>query len=50
MKVFSWAANPFAPTLVGTIYGMSFDSLPELRWGFGYPFTIDLMGVVCGSL
>ncbi|MEU3424501.1 hypothetical protein AB0F08_02355 [Streptomyces gardneri] len=22
---------------MGTIYGMSFDSMPELRWGLGYP-------------
>ncbi|OQD53683.1 transporter [Streptomyces phaeoluteigriseus] len=49
-KISSWAAILFAPTLVGTIYGMNFDDMPELGWHFGYPFAIGLMGVVCVSL
>ncbi|MHB9758025.1 magnesium and cobalt transport protein CorA [Streptomyces sp. BYX5S] len=49
-KISSWAAILFAPTLVGTIYGMNFENMPELGWGFGYPFAIGLMGVVCVSL
>jgi magnesium transporter len=31
------------PTLVGTIYGMNFKSMPELDWSFGYPMAIVLM-------
>ncbi|MFD0150630.1 magnesium and cobalt transport protein CorA [Streptomyces sp. NPDC055721] len=49
-KISSWAAILFAPTLVGTIYGMNFDSMPELHWAGGYPFAIVLMAVVCTSL
>lgn len=49
-KISSWAAILFAPTLVGTIYGMNFQNMPELHWGFGYPFAIGLMVVVCVSL
>lgn len=49
-KISSWAAILFAPTLVGTIYGMNFRHIPELSWSFGYPFAIGLMGVVCASL
>lgn len=49
-KISAWAAILFAPTLVGTIYGMNFEDMPELRWSFGYPFAIGLMGVVCISL
>ncbi|MEU1476949.1 magnesium and cobalt transport protein CorA [Streptomyces sp. NPDC005760] len=49
-KISSWAAILFAPTLVGTIYGMNFRHMPELGWSFGYPFAIGLMGVVCASL
>ncbi|MFE5867673.1 magnesium and cobalt transport protein CorA [Streptomyces roseifaciens] len=49
-KISSWAAILFAPTLVGTIYGMNFDSMPELHWTFGYPFAILLMAAVCTSL
>ncbi|MBT2422335.1 magnesium and cobalt transport protein CorA [Streptomyces sp. ISL-22] len=49
-KISSWAAILFAPTLVGTIYGMNFKHMPELHWVLGYPFAIALMGVVCASL
>ncbi|MFJ8441588.1 magnesium and cobalt transport protein CorA [Kitasatospora griseola] len=49
-KISSWAAILFAPTLIGTVYGMNFEEMPELHWAFGYPFAIGLMGVVCGSL
>jgi magnesium transporter len=49
-RISSWAAILFAPTLVGTIYGMNFEHMPELDWRLGYPFAIVLMGVVCGVL
>ncbi|GHE24868.1 magnesium and cobalt transport protein CorA [Streptomyces vinaceus] len=49
-KISSWAAILFAPTLVGTIYGMNFETMPELHWAAGYPFAILLMAVVCVSL
>ncbi|MBX0300324.1 magnesium and cobalt transport protein CorA [Cryobacterium sp. 1639] len=42
-KISSWAAILFAPTLVGTIYGMNFRFMPELDWPLGYPFAISLM-------
>jgi magnesium transporter len=42
-KISSWAAILFAPTLVGTIYGMNFTYMPELDWPLGYPFAIGLM-------
>ncbi|MDQ0922423.1 magnesium transporter [Pseudarthrobacter sp. W1I19] len=42
-RISSWAAILFAPTLVGTIYGMNFRSMPELDWVFGYPFALGLM-------
>ncbi|MEU5811500.1 magnesium and cobalt transport protein CorA [Streptomyces sp. NPDC047718] len=49
-KISAWAAILFAPTLVGTIYGMNFENMPELKWAGGYPFAILLMAVVCTSL
>ncbi|MFE9093302.1 magnesium and cobalt transport protein CorA [Streptomyces sp. NPDC007264] len=49
-KISSWAAILFAPTLVGTVYGMNFAHMPELHWVFGYPFAIGLMAVVCTGL
>ncbi len=32
-----------APTLVGSIYGMNFDHMPELHWMFGYPMALGMM-------
>ncbi|MFJ9520029.1 magnesium and cobalt transport protein CorA [Kitasatospora sp. NPDC101801] len=49
-KISSWAAILFAPTLIGTVYGMNFAHMPELGWVFGYPFAIGLMALVCGGL
>ncbi len=44
IKVFSVAAVLFLPpTLVGTIYGMNFEKIPELKWAFGYPMALVLM-------
>jgi magnesium transporter len=42
-KISGWAAILFGPTLVGTIYGMNFDNMPELHWQFGYPMAVGLM-------
>ena len=49
-KVSAWAAILFAPTLIGTVYGMNFAHMPELRWVFGYPFALALMLVVSLTL
>jgi magnesium transporter len=49
-KVSAWAAILFAPTLIGTVYGMNFGHMPELRWVFGYPFALGLMLVVSVTL
>jgi magnesium transporter len=42
-KISAWAAILFAPTLVGTIYGMNFTHMPELNWTLGYPYALVLM-------
>ena len=42
-KISAWAAIGFAPTIVGTIYGMNFDHMPELHWYYGYPIALGLM-------
>ncbi|MFL6122682.1 magnesium and cobalt transport protein CorA [Actinophytocola sp.] len=49
-KISAWAAILFAPTLIGTVYGMNFVHMPELRWLTGYPFAITLMLLTCASL
>jgi magnesium transporter len=45
-KISAWAAILFAPTLIGTVYGMNFDHMPELHWRVGYPFAVLLMAMV----
>lgn len=46
IKVFSIAAVLFLPpTLVGTVYGMNFERMPELNWTFGYPLALFLMAL-----
>ncbi len=42
-KISAWAAILFAPTLVGTVYGMNFEVMPELSWALGYPFALVAM-------
>jgi magnesium transporter len=46
IKIFSVAAVIFLPpTLVGTVYGMNFEHMPELGWLFGYPLALTLMAM-----
>jgi magnesium transporter len=34
------------PTLVAGIYGMNFEHMPELKWTYGYPLSLGVMGVI----
>jgi magnesium transporter len=44
MKTLSVAAVVFLPpTLIGSIYGMNFEHMPELHWHLGYPYALGLM-------
>jgi magnesium transporter len=49
-KISAWAAILFAPSIVGTIYGMNFDRMPELQWQYGYPFALGLMAALAVAL
>jgi magnesium transporter len=42
-KISAAAGIIVAPTVVGSIYGMNFDHMPELHWALGYPFAVGLM-------
>lgn len=42
-KISGWAAIIFAPTLIGTLYGMNFRYMPELDHPLGYPFALLAM-------
>jgi magnesium transporter len=44
IKIFSVASVALLPpTLVASIYGMNFQSMPELAQPWGYPFALALM-------
>lgn len=49
-KISGWAAILFGPTLVGTIYGMNFEYMPELHWVLGYPMALALMAATSVTL
>ncbi|MBA3956955.1 MAG: magnesium/cobalt transporter CorA [Parachlamydiaceae bacterium] len=45
MKVLTIVSTIFVPlTFIASIYGMNFDHMPELRWQWGYYFTLGIMG------
>jgi magnesium transporter len=46
----AWAAILAVPTMIAGLYGMNFDFMPELKWRFGYPFALSVMGGICGFL
>ncbi len=44
IKIFTIVSVVFMPpTLIASIYGMNFKSMPELSWRFGYPLAIILI-------
>lgn len=49
-RISAWAAILFAPSLIGAVYGMNFDNMPELAWQWGYPFALGLMVAASSAL
>ncbi|WP_134766050.1 magnesium/cobalt transporter CorA [Nocardioides sp. 1609] len=49
-RISAGAALVVVPTLIAGVYGMNFEHMPELRWTFGYPFALLLMGGVAAML
>ena len=44
VKIFSVASvGLLPPTLIASIYGMNYEHMPELKWEYGYAFSICLM-------
>ena len=42
-RLASYAALVAVPTMIAGVYGMNFEHMPELKWAWGYPFTIAVM-------
>jgi magnesium transporter len=44
MKTLTLISTIMLPlTFIAGVYGMNFESMPELHWAFGYPFALSLM-------
>jgi magnesium transporter len=46
-RISAWAAIIAVPTVIASIYGMNFRSMPELGWSFGYPLALLAMVTIC---
>ncbi len=47
MRVLTVITTIFMPlTFIAGIYGMNFEHMPELKWPWGYPMAVGVMGLV----
>ncbi len=47
MRVLTVITTIFMPlSFIASIYGMNFEYMPELKWAWGYPVVLGLMGIV----
>jgi magnesium transporter len=46
----AWLAIGGFPTVVGAVYGMNFEHMPELGWKYGYVLVLVAMLAVCLGL
>ena len=44
-KIAAYAAMLAVPTAIAGIYGMNFEHMPELKWIWGYPAVLVVMGL-----
>jgi magnesium transporter len=49
-RLTGWAAIFAVATTIVGIWGMNFEHMPELKWQYGYPLALALIGGVCGAL
>ncbi len=45
-RLAAYAALVAVPTMIAGVYGMNFEHMPELKWVWGYPFSLGLMVVI----
>ena len=51
MKVLTCFATIFMPlTFIAGIYGMNFERMPELKWGWSYPVVWGVCALVAGGM
>lgn len=49
-RLAAWAAIFAASTALAGIWGMNFETMPELKWAFGYPMALCVIVLVSGAL
>ncbi|HEY6731537.1 MAG TPA: magnesium/cobalt transporter CorA [Solirubrobacterales bacterium] len=46
-RISAWVAIAVVPTMIGGIYGMNFEHMPELEWRYGYPTVLGVILAIC---
>ena len=49
-RISAWAAIALVPTAIAGVYGMNFDTMPELHWEYGYYAVLAVIAIACTSL
>jgi magnesium transporter len=49
-RLAAWAAIFAVFTAFAGVWGMNFQTMPELKWRYGYPVAVGIMVAVCGYL
>jgi magnesium transporter len=49
-RLAAWAAILAVPTAIAGIYGMNFEFMPELKWGYGYFLVLGTIVGICVTL
>ncbi len=51
MRILTVITTIFMPlSFIAGIYGMNFDHMPELKWEWGYPIVLGVMGMVAAGM
>jgi magnesium transporter len=49
-RLAAWAAIFAVSTALAGIWGMNFEVMPELKWTYGYPMALGIIGAIAGFL
>jgi magnesium transporter len=49
-RLAAWAAIFAVSTALAGIWGMNFEVMPELKWQYGYPMALSVIGTIAGFL
>ncbi|MEI7841696.1 MAG: magnesium/cobalt transporter CorA [Gallionellaceae bacterium] len=49
-RLAAWAGIFAVATAFVGVWGMNFENMPELKWSFGYPLALFLIGATCAYL